>query len=301
MRTIELFVDENDELSGIEAISIVENPAIEEDFIYLSAMQESVNLAEVDKEKRILMGAALIPDKKIYRRNEEEEYYIVFSQDTVRKAAELFLSRGKQNNSTLEHEVGLNGMSVVESWIVEDKEKDKSAFYGLDVPVGTWMVSMKVNNEDVWNEYVKTGKVKGFSIEGERLKAKESLDYEEMEALSVIYELEEAILSASNVELQSYSDYPAAAKNNAKRALKWAEENGWGSCGTSVGKQRANQLASGEGLTRSTIARMASFKRHQQNKDVPYSEGCGGLMWDAWGGSAGVNWAISKLKEIDGK
>ena len=98
MRTIELFVDENDEFSGIEAISIVENPAIEEDFIYLSAMQENVNLAEVDKEKRILMGAALIPDKKIYRRNEEEEYYIVFSQDTVRKAAELFLSRGKQNN-----------------------------------------------------------------------------------------------------------------------------------------------------------------------------------------------------------
>ena len=121
-----------------------------------------------------------------------------------------------------------------------------------------------------------------------------------MEALSKIYQLEEAIISASNIELQSYSDYPQAAKNNARRALKWAEENGWGSCGTSVGKQRANQLASGEGLTRSTIARMASFKRHQQNKDVPYSEGCGGLMWDAWGGSAGVNWAISKLKEIDG-
>ena len=298
MRTIELFIDENDEFSGIQAISIVENPAIEEDFIALSSHE--IKLAEVDKEKRILMGAALIPNKKIYRRNESEEYYIVFSEDTVRKAAELFLSKGKQNNSTLEHEVGLSGMSVVESWIVEDAKKDKSAFYGLNVPVGTWMVSMKVNNEDVWAEYVKTGRVKGFSFEGENFKAKESMDYEEMEALSIIYQLEETILSSTGVELKTYSDYPEAAKNNAKKALKWAEENGWGSCGTSVGKQRANQLASGESLTRSTIARMASFKRHQQNKDVPYSEGCGGLMWDAWGGSAGVNWAISKLKEIDG-
>ena len=109
------------------------------------------------------------------------------------------------------------------------------------------------------------------------------------------------MLSTYGYKLESYADYPEAAKNNAKRALKWADENGWGSCGTPVGKQRARQLASGEALSRSTIARMASFKRHQQNKDVPYSEGCGGLMWDAWGGSAGVNWAISKLKEIDGK
>ena len=101
------------------------------------------------------------------------------------------------------------------------------------------------------------------------------------------------------LSLKSYTDYPQAARNNAKRALKWAEENGWGSCGEATGKRRANQLANGEPITRDTIARMASFKRHQQHKDVPYSEGCGGLMWDAWGGSAGINWAISKLKKID--
>ena len=87
--------------------------------------------------------------------------------------------------------------------------------------------------------------------------------------------------------------------NNAKRALKYKKEKG-SSCGTSVGWTRASQLANREPLSRDTIARMASFKRHQQHKDVPYSEGCGGLMWDCWGGSAGVNWAISKLKEIDG-
>jgi len=100
---------------------------------------------------------------------------------------------------------------------------------------------------------------------------------------------------------ESYNDYPESATNNAKRALKWVEEHGWGSCGEATGKARANQLANREPISRDTIARMASFKRHQQNKDVPYSEGCGGLMWDAWGGTSGVEWAINKLKEIDNK
>jgi hypothetical protein len=98
---------------------------------------------------------------------------------------------------------------------------------------------------------------------------------------------------------KTYTDYPQAATNNAKRALKWVEANGWGECGTPVGKARARQLANREPLSRDTIARMASFKRHQQYADVPYSEGCGGLMWDAWGGTAGVEWAIRKLNEID--
>ena len=105
--------------------------------------------------------------------------------------------------------------------------------------------------------------------------------------------------SETDIELESYTDYPESVKNNAKRALAWVEKNGWGPCGEATGKARANQLANGEPISRDTIARMASFKRHQQNKDVPYSEGCGGLMWDAWGGTSGVEWASSKLKEID--
>ena len=164
MDVIELFIDEENEYSGIQAISVVSNPAIEEDFIALKKHQ--LQLAEVDKEKRILMGAALIPNKKIYRNNGEEEYYIFFSEDTVRKASELFLSRGKQNNSTLEHDTQLTGMSVVESWIVEDLSSDKTKKYNLNVPLGTWMVSVKVNNDQIWEEFVKTGLVKGFSIEG---------------------------------------------------------------------------------------------------------------------------------------
>jgi hypothetical protein len=99
--------------------------------------------------------------------------------------------------------------------------------------------------------------------------------------------------------MRSYTDYPIEATNNAKRALKWVDENGWGDCGTPVGKQRANQLAARQSISEETISRMASFARHRQHKDVPYSEGCGGLMWDAWGGTAGIEWAQRKLQQID--
>ena len=102
----------------------------------------------------------------------------------------------------------------------------------------------------------------------------------------------------SQIELESYNDYPKGATSNAKRALEWKEKNG-SSCGTQVGWTRAGQLARREKISRDTIGRMASFKRHQQHKDVPYSEGCGGLMWDAWGGTSGVEWAINKLDKLD--
>ena len=164
MKIIELIIDEKDEMSGIDAVSVVHSPAIEENFIAMS--KHELELKEVDREKRILMGAALIPNKHIYRVNEKnEEYYIYFSSDTVRKASELFLMRSNQNNATLEHESKLQGMSVVESWIIEDEKKDKSNLYGFALPKGTWMISMKVNNDKIWND-VKEGKVKGFSIEG---------------------------------------------------------------------------------------------------------------------------------------
>lgn len=164
MKIIELVIDEKDKLSGIDAVSVVHSPAIEENFIALN--KHEIELKEIDAEKKILMGAALIPDKQIYRRNEKgDEYYIFFSQDTVRKASELFLMNSNQNNATYEHDQKLKGLSVVESWIIEDSKTDKSRLYGFDLPAGTWMISMKVNNDDVWND-VKLGKVKGFSIEG---------------------------------------------------------------------------------------------------------------------------------------
>ncbi len=165
MRIVELVLDEDQDMAGIEAISIVESPAIEEDFVALKA--DEIKLAEINKEKKSLMGALLIPNKPIFRNSDDrDDYYIYFSKDTVEKASQLYLKNGNQNNSTLEHQHSLNGLTLVESWIVEDEKFDKSRKYGMNVPVGTWMGSVKVNNDEVWNDYVKTGKVKGFSIEG---------------------------------------------------------------------------------------------------------------------------------------
>lgn len=292
LETIELFIDDEDQ-SGIEAISLVEFPAIEENFVALS--KHKIELKTMDEEKRLVVGLALVPDKKIYRNNGGFEYNITFSKDTVRKAAEKYLKSLKIHNATIEHEMEVDGVYLTESWIVEDVQKDKTALYDLNAPEGAWAVSMRIENDEVWED-VKAGKYLGFSIEG-IFNENQGWDEEDLSVMNKINQLLDELQSSQ--ELKSYSDYPEGARNNAKRALKWAEENGWGSCGTDVGKQRANQLANGEAITRDTIARMASFKRHQQHKDVPYSEGCGGLMWDAWGGSAGVNWAISKLKEID--
>lgn len=308
MKIIELLIDEEELLSGIEAISIVDRPAIQENFIALSEQQAKIELAEVDKEKRILMGAALIPNKNIYRADGEDEYYIYFSSDTVRKASELFLMRGNQNKSTLEHEAELYGLSVVESWIIEDETHDKSRKYGMELPVGTWMVSMKVNNDDVWNNYVKTGKVKGFSIEGyftDKVNMSQVNEISEEEAEDILVEMADYIAS-KRLKLETYSDYPQGVVNNAKRALEWADKNGWGSCGTAVGKRRASQLASRENLTVSTIKRMYSFlSRHKGDLEASksYSDGCGKLMYDAWGGKAALRWSKGKLKslgEIDG-
>ena len=304
MNIVELVIDENDDVSGIEAISVVESPAIEEDFIALK--NQEFKLAEVDKEKRILMGAALVPNKPIYRRSGEDEYYIYFSKETVRKASELFFIRGNQNNSTLEHNMPLTGLTAVESWIVEG-EKDKTRHYNLDVPVGTWMVSMKVHNDDVWNNYVKTGKVKGFSIEGyfadklEKPQDKSIKDelsnIEEEEAQHILDQLTN--LFDNEQEFESYADYPDAVSNNAKKGIELNEKVN-NKCATQVGKVRAQQLAQGKAVTVETIKRMFSYlSRAEEYYDEGDNEACGTISYLLWGGKAGLRWAGSKLKELD--
>jgi len=166
MKLYELLIDEENEFSGVNAVSIVENPAIQSDFIAL-ADQKPVLLARTNEDKRILMGAALIPDKPIYRNIDGEEFYIYFSKETIAKVAEKFYKDSNQKNATLEHSQVIEGMTIFESWLVEDEQFDKSRKYGLNVPVGTWMISMKVDDEKIWQEYVKDDKVFGFSIEGQ--------------------------------------------------------------------------------------------------------------------------------------
>ncbi len=201
MNIIELIIDENEELSGIEAVSVVENPAIEEFFVALEKEDKLVRLAEVDEEKRLIMGGALIPNKPIYRNNNGSEFYIYFSKDTIVKASQMFLQQGKQNKSTLEHQNNmLEGMSVVESWIVEDEKMDKSRLYGLKMPVGTWVITMKVDNDEVW-EKVKKNSIRGFSIEGyfsDRLAQKPKKEEEEelSQEEQLINKIKEVVSSA---------------------------------------------------------------------------------------------------------
>ena len=215
MRIVELIIDEKDEESGISAVSVVESPAIESNFIHLS--KHEIELKEVDAEKRILMGAALIPNKQIYRKNDKtkDEYYIYFSEATIRKASELFLINANQNNSTLEHSQKLKGMSVVESWIVEG-ENDKSKNYGFNFPKGTWVISMKVNNDEIWNK-VKLGEVKGFSIEGyfaDRYEMNsKNIDMKENATIEKIKELiTKSELKSNKVDLASVKELSSQLK-----------------------------------------------------------------------------------------
>lgn len=306
MEVFELFIDESKDRIGVEAISIVEQPAIEEDFVALKS--QKIEMAQVSAEKKILMGPALIPNKNIYRRNElGDEYYIFFSEDTVRKASQLFLSNGNQNNSTLEHEYEINGLSVVESWIVEDEEVDKSSLYNLRMPKGTWMVSVKVNNQDVWDDYVKTGKVKGFSIEGyfsdksdmlSKILNKEDCQ-ECVDELNAEFTLLEAIEALSEVELESYGGYPDSAVSNAELGIKRNEELG-NKCATQVGKVRAQQIVSRENFTLPTLKRIYSYlSRAEEYYDPAKPEACGTISYLLWGGKTMKSWVESKLRGLD--
>ena len=307
MRIVELILDEESEL-GIEAISVVENPAIEEDFVALKSQE--FKLAEIDGERRILMGALLIPNKPIYRRNGEDEYYIYFSKDTVLKASQMYLMNSKQNNSTLEHQHAIEGLSLVESWIVEDKVHDKSVKYGMDLPLGSWVGSVKVNNDQIWNEFVKTGKVKGFSIEGyfaDKMERpndqtiKDELAQIEEEEAEYLLNKVKAILTNEDVELESYSDYPSSVSNNAKRGLKLNEAVN-NKCATQVGKVRAQQLAQGKPISKETIKRMYSYLSRAEAYYKPEdTEACGTISFLLWGGKSAKTWAESKLNELNNK
>ena len=312
MKIVELILDDNEDLTGIEAISIVENPAIEEDFIALKGEQQ-LQLAEVDKEKRILLGALLVPNKPIYRKSGEDEYYIYFSRDTVRKASQIYLQKGNQNNSTLEHKHSLKGLSLVESWIVEDSKKDKTALYGLEYPVGTWVGAVKVNNEQVWQEFVKTGKVKGFSIEGyfadkaERPKdptINDLAQIEEEEAQELLSQVRGIIRNDKRYKggkrliFESFSDYPDAVKNNAKRGIELNKKVN-NKCATDVGKIRAQQLAQGKPISEQTITRMYSFlSRAEEYYKPDDKEACGTISYLLWGGLAAKRYSERKLKEL---
>ena len=168
LQNIELTIKDEKE-QGVFAISFVDRPAIEEDFILLSEME--VEMKVIDEGKREVIGLALVPDKKILRRHKDEEtkktteFTVSFSAETIAKTQELYMKKLYGNNVTVDHAENVDGVALIESWIVEDSKNDKSNIYKLNAPVGAWVVKMKVYNEEVY-QGIKDGKFNGFSIEG---------------------------------------------------------------------------------------------------------------------------------------
>ena len=157
----------NKKSKGVFAISLVNAPATGEHYIAMAKQEKIVKFAKVDEEQRILMGLVLQPDQLIYRVDEDgNEFEMFFSAETIKDFSQNFFQSGFQLNSKLEHDEPIEGVTFVESWLVENPKVDKSAAFGLEYPKGSWLVSMKVDNDDIWNNYIKTGELKGFSIDG---------------------------------------------------------------------------------------------------------------------------------------
>ncbi|HDZ15248.1 hypothetical protein LCGC14_1395700 [marine sediment metagenome] len=155
---------------GVYGLSLVADPAMEGMFVAFGKDDKpepfKMEFSDIDKEQRIIMGVALVPHKPIYRNQDGYEFNVYLEKSDIKSVAHNFLKSQFNNNSTIEHSKKIDGVSVVESWIVEDEANDKSNLYGLKASKGSWVTSMKIDNEEVWNEYVKTGKVLGFSIDG---------------------------------------------------------------------------------------------------------------------------------------
>jgi hypothetical protein len=161
---------------GVFKISLVGRPAMEENFIKLS---EQLTLAKVDSDKRLIVGPAMIPNKQILRiAPDGKEYKIFFTPETIEAAAHQYLIQSKQHEANIEHEIDVKGVITVESWIVEDPESDKSKALGFNVPKGTWMLAMKVQDDRIWTDLIKSDLLRGFSIEGSFLpnESNEELD-----------------------------------------------------------------------------------------------------------------------------
>lgn len=166
---IEIGINDMDDELGIDIMSLVSDPAVEKDFLYFNDTKQNYTLAKVDSERRTITGPALIPDKDIYRFNKEtnEEYYVWFSKETVRKIAEKFMIQKKLDAVNIEHnpDAKVSDVSLIEAWMVTDPTNDKANALGYSVNEGTFMVTYKINNDEVLAK-IKSGEVKGFSIEG---------------------------------------------------------------------------------------------------------------------------------------
>lgn len=208
MKTFEGKFNKNSK--GVFAISLVNQPATEETFIAMSKQEKVITLSKVDEEQRILMGLVLQPNQMIPRVDESgNEYQMYFSAETIKAYSENFFKSGFQLNSKLEHETPIEGVTFVESWIVENPKVDKSYNFGMEYPKGSWIATMKVDNDEIWNDYVKTGELQGFSIDAmvELEEVKEEVNFKSninmsKENKSILSKIKELVMSTEVVEAE---------------------------------------------------------------------------------------------------
>ena len=301
-----------DDTDEVFAISLVESPAIESDFVYFD--KEVIQFAKIDNEQRMLLGPILIPDKKILRVDGQgNPYHVFFTKETVKKLAQNYLMKKYTDKATLEHDNKIKGVHLVESW-VKDGKLDKSNNYGLNLPEGSWVGMFKVVDDKIWNDYVKTGKVKGFSVEAlldhKLVKASiidldkdiEELSENEVEVLlsqiKAIIRKDKRFGKGQRIEMESYSDYGSGISNNAKKGIDLNEKNN-NKCATQTGKVRAQQLAKGEPISVETIKRMYSYlSRAETYYDESDMNACGTISYLMWGGKSALSWSRNKLREL---
>ena len=284
-RIVELVISEDSQELTIDAISLVTSPAIEEDFVFFGKGKNNLTLAKIDEEKRMLVSPALIPLKNIYRydANTDTDYYVYFSKETVAQAAALYLKHNNHHKATYEHEDRVSGVLTIESWIKEG-DKDKSSYYGFDLPIGTWFVKMKIENEDLWQE-IKKGSVRGLSIEGYFVDKMQSMAKQEPTNKEVLNAL------ADLLELKSYTNYPKGASTNAERALIENEQNGNYATYTSV--KIARMLAIKKPISLKTVKKIYSYLK-STNKEK------NSLAFRLFGGEVMFRWCEKTLKAISG-
>jgi hypothetical protein len=348
-KLVELGILTDDENSGVSAISLVENPAIEVDFLYFKSEKFVKPTGGEDEGEFIGRCMSAIegefPDQ-------EQRLAVCYSYWSEKMAI-------TPNPCWKGYEpIGLktkNGRQVPNCVKMEDYDFEELDIFGYNTrffficpgaeATFEHLISMAPDPETIG--MIRSAAVvadRVFEIEKEVIDNASATREQMKEAIvlvddfyDIMYEIDEELGMVHNVQymdghleviadylpeelsidtaglppyvneigkkkdldkFESYTDYPESAKSAAKRALEWRDSHPDQDCGTAVGWTRANQLAKGEPISEETIARIASFARHLQYKDVPYSEGCGGLMVDAWGGPAAIEWASNKLDKI---